>query len=107
MRGLLGSAFGALASLRVAAYRRGFLPRARLTGPVVSVGNLGVGGSGKTPVVARVAEILRDAGRPVAVLSRGYGGSFRGEVTSLGVQDLHGHCRLRSLPLHLNRVIKS
>jgi len=72
VRRLLGSAFGALASLRVAAYRRGLLPRARLAGPVVSVGNLGVGGSGKTPVVARVAALLRDAGVPVAVLSRGY-----------------------------------
>ncbi|HEX9187881.1 MAG TPA: tetraacyldisaccharide 4'-kinase, partial [Vicinamibacteria bacterium] len=80
MRRLLGQALGALSSLRVAAYRRGLLPRARLASPVVSVGNLGVGGSGKTPVVARVAEILRDAGEPVAVLSRGYGGSFRGEA---------------------------
>ena len=78
MRRLLGEAFGAIASLRVTAYRRGFLPRARLASPVVSVGNLGVGGSGKTPIVARVAEILRDAGEPVAVLSRGYGGRFRG-----------------------------
>jgi tetraacyldisaccharide-1-P 4'-kinase len=39
----------------------------RLSGPVISVGNLSVGGSGKTPLVARVAEILRDAGEPVAV----------------------------------------
>jgi len=38
-------------------------------------GNLGVGGSGKTPVVARVAEILRDAGERVAVLSRGTAGA--------------------------------
>jgi tetraacyldisaccharide 4'-kinase len=47
---------------------------------VVSVGNLSVGGSGKTPVVERVARLLRDAGVPVAVLSRGYGGDFRGEA---------------------------
>src|SRR6185436_92911 len=51
----------------------------RLTGPVISVGNLGVGGSGKTPVVARLAQLLLEAGLPVAVLSRGYAGSFRGE----------------------------
>lgn len=80
MRGLLGSAYGRLAALRVAAYRRGLLPRARLKGPVVSVGNLGLGGSGKTPVVARVAEILREEGLPVAVLSRGYRGSFAGDA---------------------------
>jgi tetraacyldisaccharide 4'-kinase len=80
VRRLLGSAFGAIGALRVEAYRRGVLPRRRLAGPVVSVGNLGTGGSGKTPVVQRVAEILREAGEPVAVLSRGYGGRFRGEV---------------------------
>jgi len=76
--GLLGSAYGGLAALRAAAYRRGLLPRARLSGPVISVGNLSVGGSGKTPVVARVAEILGEEGLPVAVLSRGYRGSFTG-----------------------------
>jgi tetraacyldisaccharide 4'-kinase len=84
VRRVLGAAFGALAALRAGAYRRGLLPRARLGGPVVSVGNLGVGGSGKTPVVARVAEILRDAGESVAVLSRGYRGSFRGEALVVG-----------------------
>jgi tetraacyldisaccharide 4'-kinase len=47
---------------------------------VVSVGNLGVGGSGKTPVVEMVARLLRDAGLPVAVLSRGYGGRFAGDA---------------------------
>jgi tetraacyldisaccharide 4'-kinase len=78
VRRLLGSLFASAAALRVAAYERGLVPRAHLAGPVVSVGNLGVGGSGKTPVVRRVAEILRDGGAPVAVLSRGYAGSFRG-----------------------------
>ena len=80
MRRALGSLFGAVARLRVAAYRRGILPRARLVGPVVSVGNIGTGGSGKTPVVRRVVELLLEEGHEVAVLSRGYGGRFRGEV---------------------------
>jgi tetraacyldisaccharide 4'-kinase len=84
VRGLLASLFGAGAALREAAYRRGVLSRARLAGPVISVGNLSVGGSGKTPVVARVATILRDDGLPVAVLSRGYGGRFRGEALVVG-----------------------
>jgi tetraacyldisaccharide 4'-kinase len=107
VRRLLGSAFGALASLRVAAYRRGLLARARLAGPVVSVGNLGVGGSGKTPVVARVAAILRDAGLPVAVLSRGYGGSFRGEalVVSDGATVLAGAAEAGDEPVMLARAL--
>jgi len=105
VRRLLGSAFGALASLRVGAYRRGLVARARLGGPVVSVGNLGVGGSGKTPVVARVAAILRDAGLPVAVLSRGYGGSFRGEalVVSDGASVLAGAAEAGDEPVMLAR----
>jgi tetraacyldisaccharide 4'-kinase len=107
VRRLLGSAFGAAASLRVAAYRRGLLPRARLSGPVVSVGNLGVGGSGKTPVVARVAEILRDAGEPVSVLSRGYGGRFRGEalVVSDGATVLAGAAEAGDEPVMLARAL--
>jgi tetraacyldisaccharide 4'-kinase len=107
VRRLLGRAFGALASLRVAAYRRGLLPRARLSGPVVSVGNLGVGGSGKTPVVLRVAEILRDAGEPVAVLSRGYRGRFRGEVlvVSDGSRVLAGAAEAGDEPVMLARAL--
>jgi tetraacyldisaccharide 4'-kinase len=74
----LGALVGGAAAMRAALYRRGLLPRARLQGPVISVGNLRVGGSGKTPVVAYVARLLMDAGRPVSILSRGYGGSARG-----------------------------
>jgi tetraacyldisaccharide 4'-kinase len=76
----LGAAYGAAGALRVALYGRGLLRRHRLAGPVVSVGNLSVGGSGKTPVVALVARLLQEAGLPVSVLSRGYGGSFRGDA---------------------------
>jgi tetraacyldisaccharide 4'-kinase len=74
-----------MARARVSAYRRGLLPRHRLEGPVVSVGNVSVGGSGKTPVVQWIAGRLREAGpRTVAVLSRGYGGRFRGDVLIVG-----------------------
>jgi len=80
----LGALYGGVAAARAGAYGRGWLPRARLAGPVISVGNLSVGGSGKTPVVALVAAMLRDARRPVSVLSRGYGGSFRGDCLVVG-----------------------
>jgi tetraacyldisaccharide 4'-kinase len=46
--------------------------RARLRHPVVSVGNLSVGGSGKTPVVAAIARVLLDQGERPAIVSRGY-----------------------------------
>ena len=57
------------------AYERGYRRRERVPVRVVSVGNLTVGGSGKTPVVAWLARELRERGRKVAVLSRGVGGS--------------------------------
>lgn len=74
----LSLVYGAGAAVRAALFQRGWLARTRLAGPVISIGNLSVGGSGKTPVVARVAEMLREERLPVAVLSRGYRGSFRG-----------------------------
>ncbi len=80
----LGGVYGLAASARAALYRCRVFPQARLASPVVSVGNLSVGGSGKTPVVARIAGLLRDAGQPVAILSRGYRGSFRGESLIVG-----------------------
>ncbi len=46
--------------------------RRRLERPVVSVGNVAVGGSGKTPVVAHVAKLLAEAGERPAILTRGY-----------------------------------
>ena len=76
----LGAVFGGAGALRAELYRRGLLSRTRLSAPVLSIGNLAVGGRGKTPLVQRTAELLRDAGRRVAVLSRGYGGSFRGDA---------------------------
>lgn len=59
-------------------YEAGLLPRARAGIPVISVGNLAVGGAGKTPVVIHLAERLRDGGARVAVLTQGYGGRGKG-----------------------------
>ncbi len=107
MRRALGSLFGGIARLRAAAYRSGLLRRGRPRGPVVSVGNLSVGGSGKTPVVLRVAEMLRDGGHPVAVLSRGYGGSFHGDalVVSDGTEVLAGAVEAGDEPVMLARSL--
>ena len=61
--------------LRNAAYRRGWLHSERAPVPVVSVGNLTAGGTGKTPCVEYVARFYRGLDRRVAILSRGYGGA--------------------------------
>jgi tetraacyldisaccharide 4'-kinase len=62
---------GAVA-LRNALYDAGCLRARRLPCAVISIGNLTVGGTGKTPLTSFVAGLLRDAGYRVAVLSRGY-----------------------------------
>ena len=65
--------YGAAASWRRRWYTRDPSRRRRLERPVVSIGNLSVGGSGKTPVVAHVAALLAARGERPAILSRGYG----------------------------------
>jgi tetraacyldisaccharide 4'-kinase len=77
---LLAGVFGAAVRGRNHLYDARILPARRLRGPVVSVGNLSVGGSGKTPFVILLGEMLRARGIRFDVLSRGYGRQTRGVV---------------------------
>jgi tetraacyldisaccharide 4'-kinase len=61
------------ALVRAEAYATGYLSTRRLARPVISVGNLTLGGTGKTPLVAALAAYLRDQHYEVVVLTRGYG----------------------------------
>lgn len=65
--------YGLFQRARAAAYACGWLASKRLPAKVVSVGNLSVGGTGKTPMVMRLAAWLAGRGAHVAVLTRGYG----------------------------------
>jgi tetraacyldisaccharide 4'-kinase len=69
--------YGAVTSLRNTLFDRGVLSSRRLEQPVVSVGNLSVGGSGKTPFVIALGELLKARGIRFDVLSRGYGRKTR------------------------------
>jgi tetraacyldisaccharide 4'-kinase len=65
--------FGAGVALRNALYDRGVFKIHKLARPVVSIGNISVGGSGKTPLVIALGELLQQRGIVFDVLSRGYG----------------------------------
>jgi len=67
-------------ALEKIAYRRGWLKARRLSRPVVSVGNLTAGGTGKTPLTAFIADRLRMRGLRPAILTRGYGRRSRGII---------------------------
>lgn len=69
--------FAGLSGLRRLAYRAGLLQRERLPVPVIVVGNVTAGGSGKTPLAAALVDHLTKAGLRVGIISRGYGRETR------------------------------
>jgi len=80
---VLGSLYSTVAVWRRQWYARHPARRARLSRPVVSVGNLCVGGSGKTPLVGHIARLLRDSGERPAILTRGYGRRRTSEAVTI------------------------
>ena len=76
----LGLAYEGVVRARAALYRRGWLRTHWLAAPVVSVGNLTAGGSGKTPVVDVLARHALSLGLATAVLTRGYGRGGRSDL---------------------------
>lgn len=99
--------YGAVAHLRARAYRKGIFRQRRLEGVVISVGNLTVGGTGKTPMTLWIAERLVAEGKSVGILTRGYrgksvsvpsgdgSGAYAASSTSDEVQLLHARLRGR------------
>lgn len=77
--------YGLISQVRAGLYRKGWMKGRKLPAPAVSVGNLSLGGTGKTPVVEYLARLLLKQGFQPIILSRGYGGSK--EKTNLLVSD--------------------
>ena len=76
-----------LSSLRRLAYRLGIFKTIRLPVPVIVVGNITVGGTGKTPLVIWLAEQLAQAGYKPGIISRGYGGKNDLPMVVTGTSD--------------------
>jgi len=93
---------GAVA-VRRAAYRRGWMRRTRLAVPVVSVGNLTFGGTGKTPTVIALARDLVRMGRKPAVLTRGYKRLDDGQVVIVGPDPRQTAAEVGDEPLEMAR----
>jgi tetraacyldisaccharide 4'-kinase len=65
--------YGAVTRTRLSLYRRGTFQTTKLERPVISIGNITTGGTGKTPLVEYVARTLASHGKKVCILTRGYG----------------------------------
>lgn len=76
---------GSVLHIRHGLYDLGILKRSRPTIPTIAIGNLALGGTGKTPMVELILRTLRDV-RPIATLSRGYGRATR-DVHQVGMDD--------------------
>ena len=86
----LGGLYAVAMKARRGLYRRGLLRVREIKVPVISVGNLTMGGTGKTPLVEWIADSLAAANRRVCILTRGYGRAHPNQrvIVSNGVQIL-------------------
>src|SRR5712691_10533499 len=78
----LSLGFSALVRSRNLLYDRRRLPIKRPALKVISIGNLTVGGTGKTPMVLWLAQALQSRGHRVGILTRGYGGKIKGVIVA-------------------------
>lgn len=104
----LGALYGAAMRVRRALYNRGALKVHRIGAPVISVGNITTGGTGKTPLVEWVARAVANEGRRVCILTRGYGRADAGRrvVVSDGEQILSDARTGGDEPLQLAEALR-
>jgi tetraacyldisaccharide 4'-kinase len=83
----LSALYSLFSRLRAWCYSSGIFKTRRLPGTVISVGNLTVGGTGKTPMVLWIAQRLAEEGKKVAILTRGYRGTSNASTQGLPQSD--------------------
>jgi tetraacyldisaccharide 4'-kinase len=72
---MIGRLYAQIGKIRNSLYEKGFVKTYSLGAPAISIGNITVGGTGKTPLVAYVTGLLSEKGHSVCILTRGYGRS--------------------------------
>jgi tetraacyldisaccharide 4'-kinase len=72
---LCSLAYGVVVRIKASFYKKGIIQSKRLPCKVISIGNLTVGGTGKTPLTMYIGNLLKKSGYQVVIISRGYGGS--------------------------------
>ena len=104
----LGAVYGGVVKLRSDAFRRGWVSVNRLPCQVISVGNLTLGGTGKTPMTIYVSQQIQSMGFRTAVISRGYGGRAEktGGIVSDGSQLFMGPIDAGDEPYMMARKIE-
>ncbi|MEP6938281.1 MAG: tetraacyldisaccharide 4'-kinase [Rudaea sp.] len=100
----LAAIYAAAVAARRRLYDSGFLHTTRLRMPVVVVGNLTVGGTGKTPLVIALVEALRARGRRPGVVSRGHGADVRGTLM-LSAASSAAECGDEPVLIHRNAAV--
>jgi len=105
---VLSKVYGRVVATRRTCYRRGIFPAQRLPCMVISIGNITVGGTGKTPMAIYVAELIKSMGYSVAMISRGYKGKAEktGGLVSDGRNVLMGFEEAGDEPLMLAEKLK-
>ena len=106
---ILSLFYGGLVKLRIAAYQGGMIKPKSLPCTVISIGNITVGGTGKTPMTLYIAELVHKLGYEVVVISRGYKGELEktGGIVSNGKTVLMGPEKAGDEPFMLAGRLKN
>ncbi|OEU48046.1 MAG: tetraacyldisaccharide 4'-kinase [Desulfobulbaceae bacterium S3730MH12] len=104
----LSPLYSGLMSTRAAFYKKSIFKRHTLPVPVISIGNLTMGGSGKTPMVLSLARMLKQAGYYPAIISRGYGGKAnkKSNTVSTGKKILLSQKEAGDEPFMLAKILE-
>ena len=102
-RVLLAGAFGGITSLRNILYDKNFFSVYQSCLPVISVGNVSVGGTGKTPLCLYIASLLKSHGKRPVILTRGYKGSLKGPHI-VSDADSYEECGDEPILMHRSKI---